>query len=85
MVSIGQGFQAILFIFVIENVNLGSISQIFYEQLLRVQIPKAQKDKSSHQCLFALLGSTRAKAGSKMLVKWETFYLLITDFLLHKI
>jgi len=31
-----------------------------------VQIPKAQKE--SHQCLFALLGSSSAKAAHKMFV-----------------
>jgi len=31
--------------------------------------PKSAKRKSSHQCLFVLLGSLRIKASSKTLVK----------------
>jgi len=39
---------------------------------LHVQITKAQKGKSSHQCLFALLGSAHVKAARKMLVEIDT-------------
>jgi len=52
-----------------EIANLGSISRKLYAQLLRAKIPKAQKRKSSHQCLFALMGSVRVKGAHKMLVK----------------
>jgi len=38
-------------------------------QLLQAHIPKAQKIHSSHQSFFALLGSGRAKAACKTLVK----------------
>jgi len=38
-------------------------------QLLQAQIPKVQKDNSSHQCLIALLGSLQVKALSKTIVK----------------
>jgi len=40
-----------------------------YQQLLRAQIPKAQKRQSSRQYLFALLGSACKKALCKILVK----------------
>ncbi len=43
--------------------------QHVYSQLLRSEIPKAQKGKSSHQCLFALMGAEHAKALCKTLVK----------------
>jgi hypothetical protein len=43
--------------------------QHVYSQLLRTQIPKAQKGKSSHQCLFALMGIEHTKALCKTLVK----------------
>jgi len=46
-----------------------SISQSFYEQLMRAKIPKAQKKQSSHQCLFSLLGSSQEKAVHKKLMK----------------
>ena len=45
------------------------ISSTFYAQLLRSQIPKAQKIQSSCQSLFLLLGSAQVKAVRKMLVK----------------
>jgi len=48
--------------------TLGSISPIFYTQLLCAQIPKAQK-YSQAISLFALLGSGSVKAVRKMLVK----------------
>jgi len=38
-------------------------------QLLQMKIPKAQKDSQSHQCLFALLVSVRAKDDLKKLMK----------------
>ncbi len=50
-----------------------SISSTFYGQLLRVQIPKAQKIQSSCQffCAFGIsnLGSGCAKAAHRMLMK----------------
>ena len=45
--------------------NLGSISPTFYKQLLRAQIPKAQKFSS----FIALLGSACVKAACRKLVK----------------
>jgi hypothetical protein len=47
----------------------GQFHQHVYKQLLQVQIPKAQKRKSIHQCLFVLLGSARVKSAHEMLVK----------------
>ena len=47
--------------------ELGSISPMFYEQLLRAQIPKAQK--SCLTVFFVLLGSAQVKAGRRTLVK----------------
>ena len=44
--------------------KLVPISSTFYKQLLRAQIPKAQKDSQVKQ-LFALLGSARVKAVPK--------------------
>ena len=43
---------------------LGSISPTFYVQLLRPEIPKAQKDSQLKQ-LFALLGPMGVKAARK--------------------
>jgi len=37
--------------------NLGSISATFYDQLLHMQIPKAQKDTDDLTEFFKLLGS----------------------------
>jgi hypothetical protein len=45
----------------------GLILPTFYEQLLRLQIPNAQKDEPS--VFLALLGSVCTKAARKMLVK----------------
>jgi len=45
---------------------------MFDEQLLRAQIPKAQKGQSSCQSFLALLRSARAKAARKMLMKLTT-------------
>jgi len=42
---------------------------MFYELLLRMQIPNAQKRQSHHQYLLALLGSTHAKAARRKLMK----------------
>jgi len=50
----------------ITNGYLGSTSSTFYVQLLRKQIPNAQKRQSSQQCHLALLGPTRVKAARKM-------------------
>jgi len=49
-----------------------SISPIFYEKLLHVQIPKVQKIQSSHQHFFALLGSVHVKSALKILIKLTT-------------
>jgi len=43
-------------------IHLGSISSTFYEQLLGMQIPKAQKIQSSCQVFFALSESAPAKS-----------------------
>jgi len=48
-----------------------SISSTFYAQLLRSQIPKAQKDRQAVS-LFVLFGSARIKAVRKMFVKSTT-------------
>jgi len=48
--------------------DLGSISSTFYEQLLGLQIPKAQKRQSSCQ-FFAHLGSAHTKAARRKLMK----------------
>jgi hypothetical protein len=45
-----------------------SISSTFYEQLLHVQTPKAQKKTVKLKVLFALLGSALIKAARQMLV-----------------
>ena len=45
------------------------MSTTFYKQLLQTHIISALKRQSSHQCLFALLGSGLVKAAIKMLVK----------------
>ena len=42
---------------------LGSISPMFYEQLICMQIPEAQKDSQVKQ-IFALLGSASVKGAS---------------------
>ena len=55
--------------FLAEYGIMGSISSTFYEQLLRSQIPKAQKRLSSQLAFFALLGSASVKAACRMLVK----------------
>ncbi len=75
---------------------LGSISSTFHEQLLRPQIPKAQKRQSSQQCCLTLLGPTSVKAFHKMLMKLtpglrsivghcysKNQFLLLLLFLLH--
>jgi hypothetical protein len=47
----------------------GLISSMFYKQLLRSQIQHAQKRQSCHHCLFAPLGSAKAKAARRTLMK----------------
>jgi len=42
---------------------------MFYKQLLRAQIPKAQKRQSGQPCHFTLLGPMSIKAAHKMLMK----------------
>ncbi len=51
------------------NTSVRSISSTFYEQLLHVQIPEVQKDSQVGSLFCAFLGSARAKALGKMLVK----------------
>ena len=51
-------------------IHQGSISPTFYEQLLCVQIPKAQKDSQVKQ-LFALLGPAWVKAAHKQVEQDE--------------
>ena len=46
-----------------------SISSTFYEQLLRLQTPKAQKKTVKSSSFSALLGSASVKAARRMLVK----------------
>jgi len=48
-------------VFFASSCQLGSISQTFYLQLLRVQIPKAQKVQSSRQsfCAFGICASKK--------------------------
>jgi hypothetical protein len=50
-------------------VHLGLILPTFYELLLRVQIPKSQKNTVKLSVFFALSGSACIKAACKMLVK----------------
>jgi len=52
-----------------EEGDQGSISPTFYEQLLRVQIPKTQKDTDDLTVFFSLLGSALVRTAHKMLVK----------------
>jgi hypothetical protein len=48
----------------------GRFHQPVNKPLLHAPIPKAQKDQQSiHQCLFALFGSSHAKAAHKTLMK----------------
>lgn len=71
----------------VEPRNLVSISSTFYQQLLRAQIPNAQKDWKLY-CLFALLGSARVKAASRTLVKlipWEGLFSTGTKTVSHTI
>ncbi len=49
--------------------SLGQISQIRLQAAFTPKDPKSVNIKSSHQCLFALLGSALVKAAIKMLVK----------------
>jgi len=43
----------------------GQFHQHVYAKLLCMQIPKVQKRQSSHECLFALMGSLLQKAVRK--------------------
>jgi hypothetical protein len=45
---------------------------MFYEQLLCAQIPNAQNQQSSYQCLFVLSRPMCIKAALKMLMKLTT-------------
>jgi len=49
--------------------ELGSISSTFLRKAFMCPDPKRTKRQSSHQCLFALLGSASIKAACKMLMK----------------
>jgi len=49
-----------------------TISSTFYEQLLHVQISKAQKKTDNWTVFFVLSGSVCVKAARKMLVNWTT-------------
>ncbi len=49
--------------------HLGSISPTCLPKTFTCKDPKSTKRLSSHQCLFALLGSSLVKAACKMLVK----------------
>jgi len=49
--------------------DLGLISPTYHLQLLRAQIPKAQKNTVKPTVFFALLGFARVKASNQMLVK----------------
>ncbi len=61
----------------------GRFHQHFYMQLIHTQIQKAQKRQSSHQCLFALLGSACEKAAKKTFVK--STLTIFTIFVMKKI
>jgi len=47
---------------------------MFYEQLLRAQIPKLQKDTDAFTVFFALLVFLNVKAACKTLIKLTTTY-----------
>jgi len=49
--------------------NQVSISSTFYAKLLHAQIPKEQKKTVKLSVFFVLLGSARAKAARRMLMK----------------
>jgi len=49
--------------------DLESILPTCLRKAFTYEDPKSAKRQSSHQCLFALLGSMHAKAARKMLVK----------------
>jgi len=51
------------------NQPQGSISSMFYEQLLRTQIPKAENFTGNMTVIFALLGSAHVKAARRSLMK----------------
>jgi len=48
---------------------MGSLSSTFYEQLLHMQILKAQKKNDNLTVFFALSGSVCVKAAHRMLMK----------------
>ncbi len=52
----------------VQVILLGSISSTFFEQLLNLQIPKAEKTVKL-SVFFALSGSAHVKAAHRMLVK----------------
>jgi len=52
--------------------HLGSISPMFYEQLLRTQIPKVQKKTDNLPVFFALSGSVWVKAAFRTSMKLTT-------------
>jgi len=53
----------------VDEIDQVSIPSTFNVQLLRTQIPNAQKRQSSQQCRLALLGPTGVKAVRIMLMK----------------
>ena len=59
----------------------GSISQTFYKQLSRVQIPKSAKKLLNLNVFSALLGSARVKAARRMLLKLTPGGKIITNLL----
>ncbi len=56
-----------------------AISSTFYEQLLRTQIPKAQKDTDELTVFFMLSGSARTKTACKTLMKSTPRVFVPTD------
>ncbi len=66
-----------------QRFNLGSISSMFYEQLLHLQIRKAQKTNSL-TVFLALLGSACVKAVHRRLMKLTPVaYKSLVNFQLH--
>jgi len=63
--------------------NQGSISPTFYEQLLRKQIPKAQKDSQVKQ-LFALSGSAGVKAARKHVDEIDPWLQVLNVFAIQR-
>jgi hypothetical protein len=62
-------FQSYTNIYRKDHIDQGSISPMFYEQLLHTKIPKAQENTDDLTVFFVLLRSARVKAAHKMFVK----------------